>query len=55
MRRIKPGLILTLVSCHKGYRADGGSAGVGKATTEAVVLASVTVLISDYFLTSWLY
>ncbi|MDD5223546.1 MAG: ABC transporter permease [bacterium] len=49
------GLILTLVGCYKGYRAEGGSAGVGKATTEAVVLASVTVLISDYFLTSWMY
>lgn len=49
------GLILALVSCHKGYRAGGGSAGVGKATTEAVVLSSVTVLISDYFLTSWMY
>ncbi len=49
------GLILTLVGCYKGYQAKGGSAGVGKATTEAVVLASVTVLISDYFLTSWMY
>lgn len=49
------GLILTLVSCYKGYQAEGGAAGVGKATTEAVVMASVTILISDYFLTSWMY
>lgn len=49
------GLVLTLVSCYKGFFASGGAAGVGKATTEAVVMSSVTVLISDYFLTVWMY
>lgn len=49
------GLFLSLISCYKGFFAGGGAAGVGKATTEAVVMASVTVLISDYFLTVWMY
>ena len=49
------GLILTLVGCYKGYFSSGGAAGVGKSTTEAVVLASVTILLSDYFLTVWMY
>jgi len=48
------GVILTIVGCYKGFHADGGAEGVGRATTRAVVIASVTVLISDYFITSLL-
>lgn len=46
------GLILSLAGCYKGYNASGGARGVGLATTQAVVLASVLILVSDYVLTS---
>jgi phospholipid/cholesterol/gamma-HCH transport system permease protein len=48
------GAILATVGCHRGFHARGGAEGVGRATTQAVVIASVTVLISDYFITSLL-
>jgi phospholipid/cholesterol/gamma-HCH transport system permease protein len=49
------GLILSIISCYKGYNTRGGAEGVGRATTEAVVLSSVTILISDYVLTSLMF
>ncbi len=49
------GLILTVVSCYKGYTAGKGAAGVGTATTEAVVVSSVLILVSDYFLTDMIF
>ncbi len=49
------GLILTTIGCYKGFYASGGAQGVGRATTEAVVLASVLILISDYFLTAIMF
>ncbi|MCB1152219.1 MAG: ABC transporter permease [Deltaproteobacteria bacterium] len=49
------GFIIAVVSCFKGMGTTRGAAGVGKATTESVVVSSVTVLISDYFLTAMLF
>ncbi len=49
------GIAIALISCHKGFTAEGGAEGVGKATTGAVVISSMTILISDYFLTAWLF
>jgi phospholipid/cholesterol/gamma-HCH transport system permease protein len=49
------GIILSVISCYKGYNTRGGAEGVGRATTEAVVLSSVTILISDYVLTSLMF
>jgi len=49
------GAALTLISCYKGFFAKGGAEGVGKATTGAVVVSFMTILISDYFLSSWLF
>ncbi|MBE9573742.1 MAG: ABC transporter permease [Proteobacteria bacterium] len=49
------GLILTYIGCYKGFYAEGGAEGVGKATTQAVVLSSVLILISDYLLTSIMF
>lgn len=46
------GALLTLVGCYKGFYTSGGAEGVGRATTEAVVMASVLILASDYVLTS---
>jgi len=45
------GFIITIVACYMGLRTTGGTAGVGKSTTQAVVVASVLVLASDFFLT----
>jgi phospholipid/cholesterol/gamma-HCH transport system permease protein len=50
---IKPvffGLIIGSVACHKGLTTEGGTAGVGRSTTSAVVLASIWVIIFDFFL-----
>lgn len=49
------GLIIAVVGCQKGYFTRGGAEGVGRATTRAVVLASIAILISDFFLTKILY
>jgi phospholipid/cholesterol/gamma-HCH transport system permease protein len=49
------GAIFTLICCYKGFNAVGGAEGVGKATTSAVVYSSMTVLISEYFLSAWLF
>ena len=54
MGLIKPfflGLVIVTIGCHVGLRASGGTQGVGRATTNAVVAASVTVLVVDFFLT----
>ncbi|MFL6590476.1 MAG: MlaE family ABC transporter permease [Chthoniobacterales bacterium] len=44
-------LLIVFISCHKGLTAQEGAVGVGKATTEAVVNASLAVLIFNFFLT----
>ena len=49
------GAVFTLICCYKGFNAVGGAEGVGKATTSAVVYSSMTVLISEYFLSAWLF
>jgi phospholipid/cholesterol/gamma-HCH transport system permease protein len=46
------GLVVTWVCCYKGYHAARMAVGISRATTEAVVLSSVLVLVWDYFLTS---
>jgi phospholipid/cholesterol/gamma-HCH transport system permease protein len=51
---IKPfflGFVIVSIGCHVGLRTSGGTQGVGRATTNAVVAASVTVLAVDFFLT----
>jgi phospholipid/cholesterol/gamma-HCH transport system permease protein len=49
------GLILSLVGCYKGFYTTGGAEGVGRATTQAVVLASVSILSADYVLTALMF
>ena len=46
------GLIMSWVCCYKGFHTRFGAEGVSKATTEAVVMSSVWILICDYFWTS---
>ena len=57
MGLIKPvvlGFALVTIACHVGLRAHGGTQGVGRATTNAVVGASVVVLALDFILTKLL-
>jgi len=48
------GLIIATVSCYKGMNCAEGAEGVGRATTEAMVYASITILMSNFFLTLFL-
>jgi phospholipid/cholesterol/gamma-HCH transport system permease protein len=52
LKSISFGLLITWVCSYKGYYTRMSAEGLGTATTEAVVLASVLVLVWDYFLTS---
>jgi len=45
------GGIVALIGCYKGLSCGEGAEGVGRATTEAVVYSSITILVSDFFLT----
>lgn len=45
------GFFIGLIACHQGLKTRGGTQGVGEATTQAVVISSVAVFITDYFLT----
>jgi phospholipid/cholesterol/gamma-HCH transport system permease protein len=45
------GVIISSVSCYKGLNCRGGAEGVGRATTESVVMASISILIVNFFLT----
>jgi phospholipid/cholesterol/gamma-HCH transport system permease protein len=62
MGLIKPfflGFVLVSIGCHVGLRARGGTQGVGRATTNAVVAGSVLILAMDFLITKvliwWLY
>jgi phospholipid/cholesterol/gamma-HCH transport system permease protein len=49
------GFIVTLMGCYHGYNSKGGAQGVGTATTNAVVSASILILCLDYVLTELLF
>ncbi|HWR82584.1 MAG TPA: ABC transporter permease [Candidatus Deferrimicrobium sp.] len=44
-------LIIAFISCYKGFTSEGGTKGVGRATTDSVVLASISILIANFFIT----
>lgn len=48
------GFLLSWVGTYKGFYTEGGARGVGIATTQSVVLGSILILISNYFLTKFL-
>ncbi len=52
IKAVSFGLIISWVCTYKGYNTTMSAEGVGTATTEAVVLSSVLILIWDYFITS---
>jgi phospholipid/cholesterol/gamma-HCH transport system permease protein len=45
------GFLITLMGCYHGYNSRGGAQGVGLATTNAVVTASILILCFNYFIT----
>lgn len=44
------GLVIAVIGCWQGLKAEGGAAGVGRATTRTVVIASISILILNFFL-----
>ncbi len=46
------GLIFSLIGTYRGYNTENGALGVGKSTNETVVLSSILILVSDYFLSA---
>lgn len=48
------GVLIVFVSCHQGLNAREGAVGVGRATTEAVVVGSLFILVVNFFLTMML-
>jgi phospholipid/cholesterol/gamma-HCH transport system permease protein len=58
MGLIKPfclGYVIVTIGCHVGLRTKGGTQGVGRATTAAVVASSVAVIAVDFFVTRLLF
>jgi len=49
------GLIVSVVACQQGMRTRDGAVGVGRSTTNTVVIAMVLIYIANYFLADWLY
>ena len=50
---VKPfvfGLIIGMVGCYTGLNTKGGTSGVGKSTTTSVVMASILVIVADFFI-----
>jgi len=50
---IKPlffAFLMGTIACHKGLRTEGGTVGVGRSTTTAVVTASILVIVADFLL-----
>jgi len=48
------GALVTLIGCYNGLATEGGTEGLGRATTATVVQAAMAVIISDFFLTKLL-
>jgi phospholipid/cholesterol/gamma-HCH transport system permease protein len=46
--------IIVFISCREGLNAKEGAVGVGRATTETVVICSLAILIANFFLTMFL-
>jgi phospholipid/cholesterol/gamma-HCH transport system permease protein len=48
------GYLIALIACKQGFFASGGAKGVGIATTRAVVISAVAILVANYVITSWM-
>jgi phospholipid/cholesterol/gamma-HCH transport system permease protein len=49
------GLIIAVMGCYHGFNSKGGAQGVGRATTNAVVSASILILAANFVLTNLLF
>ena len=49
------GMIIAMIGCYQGFYTRGGAEGVGKATTKAVVVSSMLILVFDYILTAFFF
>jgi phospholipid/cholesterol/gamma-HCH transport system permease protein len=49
------GFIIAMMGCYQGFNSRGGAQGVGRATTNAVVMASIMILAANYLMTSLLF
>jgi len=49
------GFIIALMGCYHGFNSKGGAAGVGRATTNAVVSSAILILAANFMLTSLLF
>lgn len=49
------GLLIAIVGCYKGLHVQGGASGVGKATTESVVLAIILIFLSNCIFSALLF
>ncbi len=49
------GMIIATIGCYQGINTRGGAEGVGKATTNAVVISSLLILVANYFVTALLF
>jgi len=49
------GILICLIACYQGFRVTGGAEGVGRATTQAVVLSVVFIISADAFFTALFY
>ncbi len=49
------GFIIAIMGCYFGYKSNGGAQGVGIATTNAVVVSSIAILLSNYVITGWFF
>jgi phospholipid/cholesterol/gamma-HCH transport system permease protein len=47
-------VVIAMVGCFQGLQTTGGTEGVGRSTTQAVVVASVVILVLDFFITQFL-
>jgi phospholipid/cholesterol/gamma-HCH transport system permease protein len=46
--------MITLIGCYEGFHTRGGAEGVGRATTRAVVVSCLAILMLDYVLAALL-
>jgi phospholipid/cholesterol/gamma-HCH transport system permease protein len=49
------GMIIATIGCYQGISTRGGAEGVGKSTTDAVVISSLLILVANYFVTAILF
>ncbi len=49
------GFVLSIMGCYHGFKSGGGAQGVGRATTNAVVSASILILATNYVMTSVIF